>query len=515
MADLIVKKKNHSSLQIQCESHVANELYDFFAFETPGYKYMPAYKSGKWDGMTRLFNIRNNELPVGLFDYLKEFVKPRNYSLEIEHDGVYGHPEASNNTSYGELVDFIKSLNTPGFIEEKDYQYNAILQGINSKRAILLSPTGSGKSFIIYVLMRWLLEQTNKKILVVVPRTSLVQQMFDDFKSYSEEDEHFDAESTIHRIYSGAPKHNVKERVFVSTWQSIHKLPSDWFQQFGAVFGDEVHTFKSKSLTGLMGKCRDAEYRIGTTGTLDGTLTHKLVLEGLFGRVCHVTTTKKLMDEGTLSDLDINILILKHPEETCRDVAKFKDNRPEHIKQNSKGSAEYQYEIDKIIEADKRNKFIRNLALDQDGNTLVLFQFVERHGKVIFDLINEKAHKRRKVFFVAGETDTDTREEIRHVVEKEKNAVIVASLGTFSTGINIKNLHNVIFASPSKSQTLVLQSIGRGLRKSDDGSGAKLYDIVDDMCYKGRKNFAIKHGVERLKIYKREKFEYQVHEVKL
>ena len=155
------------------------------------------------------------------------------------------------------------------------------------------------------------------------------------------------------------------------------------------------------------------------------------------------------------------------------------------------------------------------MALDQKGNTLVLYNYVEKHGKPLYDLIKGKADEDRKVFFVSGGTDTTDREAIRNIMERMQNAIIVASLGTFSTGINIRNLHNIIFASPSKSQIRVLQSIGRGLRKSDDGKDTNLYDITDDLSWKSRKNFALLHSEERLKIYDKEKFNYKTYKVDL
>jgi superfamily II DNA or RNA helicase len=493
MADLKIKQKNYSALEIRCEPSVASELTDYFSFETPGYKYMPAYKSGRWDGKTRLFNNRNNELPVGLWDYLLDFAKPRNYTLDVQSNDDYGAPNQKVDINPKQVYEFIQQLHLP--FEVRDYQFDAIFQALQSKRVILLSPTGSGKSLIIYVLMMWYLEHYNKRILIVVPTTGLVQQMYADFESYG-----LEASLVVHRIYAGMPKNDIPQRVFVSTWQSIYQLPSAWFQQFGCVFGDEVHGFKAKSLAGIMNKSREAEYRFGLTGTLDGTQTHKLVLEGLFGRVFKVTTTKKLIDNDTLAKLKIHMLILKHPREVCKDVINTKD---------------YHYEIDHIVGNEKRNRLIQNLALDQKGNTLVLFQYVEKHGKVIYDLINVKAKNDRKVFFVSGEVDSQVREEIRGIVEKEKDSIIVASLGTFSTGVNIRNLHNIIFASPSKSQVKVLQSIGRGLRKSEDGRETTLYDIADDMHHNKTKNYTLLHAIERMKIYKREKFDYEIHEVTL
>ena len=499
---LIVKKKNQSVLHIHTDMGIANELSEFFSFDVPGAKFMPAYKNKIWDGKIRLFNVNSGELPVGLFPYLEEFSKARNYDVEVEHDAYYGRPDSVNDVDLKELTTFIENLNLTSRgnkIAPRDYQVEAIVEGIHRKRAILLSPTGSGKSLIIYLLMRWLLERSNKKILVIVPTTSLVQQMYADFEDYSAMDDEFDVESECHRIYSGRPKMNMSHRVFISTWQSVYKLPGSWFEQFGTVFGDECHGFKSKSLTSIMNKSREAEYRFGTTGTLDGTQTHKLVLEGLFGRIYNVTTTKKLQDDKTLAPLDINILLLKYPEDVRRNF----------------GKQEYHQELDYIVTNEARNKLIRNLALDQNGNSLVLFQFVEKHGKVLYDMIQERAHERRKIFFVSGETETSDREAIRKIVETQKNAIIVASLGTFSTGINIRNLHNIIFASPSKSQIKILQSIGRGLRKSDNGETTQLYDIADDLHWKGRKNYTLNHSAERIKIYAKESFKYKIYEIEL
>jgi superfamily II DNA or RNA helicase len=286
----------------------------------------------------------------------------------------------------------------------------------------------------------------------------------------------------------------------ISTWQSIYKNSPEYFEQFDFVLGDEAHLFKAKSLTTIMTGLVNAAYRIGCTGTLDGTNTHKLVLEGLFGHVYKATTTKELMDNKYLAAFKIKCLILKYPEEICK-LAR-------------KESWEYKTEIDYIVSNPHRNRFIKNLALSLNGNSLILFQFVEKHGRVLFDLINDEKGK-RKVFFVFGGTDVEIRESIREITEKEKDAIIIASYGTFSTGINIKNLHNVVFASPSKSRIRNLQSIGRGLRIGDNKDEATLYDISDDLRIGKYTNFTLKHFIERVKIYEEEKFEYKFYEIGL
>jgi len=478
-------------LVVECNPAQQQELREYFSFFVPGYRYMPAFKRKVWDGKVRLFNQISKELNVGLWLHLKKFCADRFYPLQIIDNERYGHPELKNTVRHQELVKYLESLGAP--FDVRDYQYDAISHGIKNKRCILLSPTGSGKSFIIYNLMRWYLDNHEQKVLVIVPTTSLVEQMYKDFADYG-----FDVEDACHRVYSGKDK-NTDKRIIISTWQSIYKLSGDWFHQFGAIFGDEVHGFKAKSLSGIMNKAKNAEYRFGTTGTLDGTETNKLVLEGLFGSVYKVTTTVELQKKNTLAGLDIKVMLLNYHNDIC------------HWMQNKT----YQEEIDYIVTNEKRNKFITNLALSLEGNTLVLFQYVEKHGKVLYDMMTEKAEDGRRIFYVSGEVDTADREQIRGIVEKQKDAIIVASLGTFSTGINIRNLSNICFASPSKSQIKVLQSIGRGLRKSDDGRDTTLYDIADDFHVKSHKNFTLRHSAERIKIYTKEGFQYKIYPINL
>jgi len=494
-------KKNESIALVDCDPGIAQGLSEYFSFFVPGYKYMKLYKRKIWDGKIRLFNVNSHELPAGLYPFVEEFCKRNNYSL-LTKSSDYGSLLDKDEQDPNQIYEYIKDLKLTSRgqnIEIRDYQFDAVMKALNLNRCVLLSPTGSGKSLIIYCLSQiWLKYLTDGfrypksgRVLIVVPTTSLVEQMQKDFVDYGLN------EKAVHKIYSGKDKDNIESSIVISTWQSIYKLPQEWFNQFGMVIGDECHGFKSKSLTDIMNKCTEAKYRIGTTGTLDNAQVHHLVLQGLFGKIHRVTTTKALQDNNTLAKLDINIIILKYNEEIRKSL----------------GKVTYQDEIDWIVKNKSRNTFIRNLALDASGNTLVLFNFVEKHGKPLFDMINDKAEEDRKIFYVSGEVETSDREAIREITEKQKNAIIVASLGTFSTGINIKNLHNIIFASPSKSQIKVLQSIGRGLRKADDGRITRLYDIADDLQTKSRKNYAILHSEERVKIYNKEKFDYKIIEV--
>jgi superfamily II DNA or RNA helicase len=287
--------------------------------------------------------------------------------------------------------------------------------------------------------------------------------------------------------------------VTISTWQSIYKFPKSWFEKFDVVYGDEAHQFKAKSLTSILDKCTTTPYRIGTTGTLDGTKTHKLVLEGIFGEVKNVITTKKLMDTDQVATLKIIGMILEYSDADRQLVKKMN----------------YAEEMDWLVTNPVRNTLLRNLTISQTGNTLVLFQYVEKHGKVLYKMIKEKVAEGRKVFFVFGGTDTEHREEIRRLTEEENDCIIVASYGTFSTGINIRNLHNIVFASPSKSRIRNLQSIGRGLRKGDNKTSCNLFDVGDDLMWKSKKNYTLGHMVERIKIYNEEKFNYKLVRIKV
>ena len=484
MADIILRKLDEVFIKFECERSTAQELSDHFTFFVPGYQFTPQYKSRVWDGKIRLANLRTFSIYSGLLPYIKKFCEERDYKLEVDDELLL-----TENFSLKEADDFIKTLNVP--FERHDYQLLSFVNLIRNQKGLLLSPTSSGKSFILYLIIRYI-QQTCKKGLLIVPRTSLVEQMFSDFKSYG-----WNSEDYCHRQYAGRDKFTDKF-LTITTWQSIYQLPPEYFEQFDFVLGDEAHEFKAKSLTTIMTSLVNTKYRIGCTGTLDGTQTHKLVLEGLFGPVQRYTTTKDLMDNDQVAKLNIKCLILKYADEVCKQARSW----------------DYHSELEYIVKNTARNKFIKNLALSLKGNTLILFQLVEKHGKILYPLINESADG-RKVFFVYGGTEVDQREEIRKIAETNDNIIIIASYGTFSTGINIRNLHNVIFASPSKSRVRNLQSIGRGLRKSENKNDATLFDIADDFRIGKFTNFTLQHFTERVKIYNEEKFDYKFYNINL
>ena len=479
---LIVAKTDEVYLTISTEDSIRKELSEFFKFKVPGAQFIPAVRKRFWDGYIRLFNLNTNKLYLGLFSYLKDFCDERGYVVE----GYEPEKDIFTIERYEEIVQDIP-------LELRDYQKEAVAYAAHNQKCILVSPTASGKSLMIYSLIRYNFLKKNKKALVIVPTTSLVEQMAKDFQDYG-------FKGDIAKIYGGDK--GADAPIVVTTWQSMMRMPKGFGNEFGMVIGDEAHLFQAKSLTKIMDSLTEVKYKIGTTGTLQETQTHKLQLEGMFGPAYFVTTSKELMDEGTLANLDIQALVLSYCDEERKLVSKMT----------------YQEEMDWIVRNSKRNLFIKNLVNDLKGNTLVLFQYVEKHGRPLYADFSElfaNDTSKRKCFFVFGGTDAIDREKVREIVEKENDAVIVASFGTFSTGINIKRLHNIVFASPSKSRIRNLQSIGRGLRKGDNKDKVTLYDIADDLSWKKNLNYTLNHFSERINIYSTENFNYEIHSVRI
>ena len=486
MQNIIVDKVNDVYLRIDADASIRRELSDYFSFEVPGYKFTPQFRNRVWDGKIRLYSYATGQLYVGLYPYLKDWCKKKDVHI-VESSQILAY----NSGIAADIDGLIESYDMS--ITPRDYQINAFKFALEYERGLVLSPTASGKSLIIYMLCRHYMNMINNNILIIVPTTSLVEQLYKDFKDYG-----FNVEKNVSRKYHGYDIDEDK-RIVISTWQSLYKLPKKFFEDYGAVIGDEAHLFKAVSLTKIMTKLTDCKYRIGLTGTLDDSKTHKLVLQGLFGTVNRVVSTKQLIDKKQLAQLKVMCLNLKYPESEAKKIYGVK----------------YFEELEYLTQNTARNKYIRNLALALKGNTLLLFQLVEKHGEILHKLIQEKADPGRKVFFVYGGTETDDREKIRAITEKSDNAIIVASFGTFSTGINIRNLHNIVFSSPTKSPIRVLQSIGRGLRVGDKKDSATVYDISDDLTYKDKKNFTLTHFQERVGIYNREGFNYEIHTVDL
>ena len=480
-ADVVISKKNEIDLHLDCEQAVLYELQEEFSFDVEGASFAPAYRKKHWDGKIRLVSVATQTCPAGMVYRLCKWLDRHDYTWEFKDNKFYGVPYEIDEKITEDGVRYFMKKIAPG-LEPRDYQVETVFSSLKEYRKTIVSPTGSGKSMMIYAIARYL-TAIGKRTLIVVPTKMLVEQMTKDFAEYG-----WETDDNVHKIYQGHSL-DTKAPVTVSTFQSIYGLPKKWFSQFDAVIGDECHNFKAKVLQGIMKKCPDAKWRYGFTGTLDGKNVNKLILEGHFGPVFRTTTSSELMDKGFLAQLSVEILTLKH---------------------NPQAFATYNEEIEYLGELESRNRFISNLATSLDGNVLVLFTRVDGHGVPLHDMISSRTD--RPVHMIHGNVDINVREEVRTIAEKSDNNIILGSYGTMSTGVNIKRLHHVIFASPSKSRVRVLQSIGRGLRKGKGKDSCILYDIADDFRKDkyAKENFTYKHLSDRIKFYVEEDFTYRI-----
>jgi len=495
MIDVLIEKLNESYIKIQAEEYILRELQDAYSFYADGYKFNPKFKAKIWDGKIVLLRIitRNTGIIYHglLFDILK-FFKKRNYSFEI-HDNL----KYKKVPSKDELLTYLSELQPASdnkLLYHRSYQETGFVDAIQRKRQLLLSVTASGKSLIIYSILRYLIDQ-GKRGLIIVPNVTLSHQLYNDFADYSGING-WDVERNIHKIYSGQDK-DTEKLLTISTWQSLMNIKGNlFFEDYDFVIIDEAHGIKGKELTKILEKCTNAEYRIGLTGTTDKCKANINTIIGLTGEINRLNTTTELVEKGEISGFDIRCLVLKYDKETCNLIKK----------------AKYKDELNYFVTNNKRNIFIKNLALSMKTNTIILFEYVDKHGKVLYDLIknSKKLQPDRKVFFIHGKIEGEERERIRKLLEQESNAILIASVKIMGTGTSIKNLHNIIFAVNGKSCIRILQSIGRALRLHKDKNKATIYDIVDDASINKHQNFLLKHFIERAKLYNSEKFDYKI-----
>ncbi len=473
------------------------ELSEHFTFFPDNYQFSPKFKSGMWDGRIRMYNWRSQKILSGLRKQIIEFANERGWEVKVVDPQLLVVDDFSINN-------FINKLNIP--YKLYDFQLEAITNAICSNRSITVCPTGAGKSLIIYVLLRWFhenKEQLGQKVLITVPTVTLVNQMYSDFDEYSQDDPHWNVLNQVHKITAGKEKTSDKLNI-ISTWQSIYKQNERYFKQYRMILGDEVHTYDAKSLIGICEKLTQAKYRHGFTATLKKSKTHILQLQGLFGQVFDTVSTRELIDRKILADVTVKCIVLKYPRDICKTL------HQEIYKKGKKPALNYQAEREFILSSDWRNHYICKLADSLEGNVLILFQLVEKHGVILYNMLNKTITHQRPISFISGKTGGDERELIRQQLENQNNAIIAASFRTFSVGTNVRNLHHLILASPSKESVKLKQAIGRVLRRGKNASNVNVIDIADDLTWNDKQNYFIKHFIDRYKIYIEEQFDPKI-----
>lgn len=489
---IIIHKLNEVFLKIDCDCDQGHEISEHFSCFVPGYKFMPLYKAGCWAGKSSFFNFNDSTLPIGFLSNLLSFCKSFNYEYEFTFD----INTLTNNVTDEQITDFLKKILPPeGKYQLRDYQEVAVREMIKNKRCLIDSATGSGKSLIIYCVVKYFQTVGLKgKFVLIVPTISLVSQMESDFKDYGYDD----FEKDFGTIFFDSSNRDLSKQYLISTWQTLHKLPQSFFSSVEAFFVDEVHSssFKSKLLVNVLANMNNAHYRMGCTGSLPSEKINMGSLIGYIGKTVSTVKSQDLIEKGILANIQILNILLKYPESMIDKSGNFQD------------------EVEKIIHYTDRNKVFKYLVnkVGDNKNILILVQRIEHLRSVKQYLENEFPNK--KIYEVYGGTESTVRENVRKIVNVNKGSIICATFKTFGTGINIPNLNVVIFGSSYKSSQVVIQSIGRGLRKTETKTKMTLIDIVDDLTWKKKNggmgtNYLYLHFLERLKIYRSQGFPYK------
>lgn len=408
MSDIHLEGVDESTVRIKTNPGILRELSDAFSFRVKNYFHMPKYKAGMWDGYIRLINTRNSTIPKGLVPSLVDKAYVNGYKVTFEEGFVDPFKRA--------IPFFPQDYSLPDGIEPRDYQIQSVERFLEKKRQMILSPTASGKSLTIYFMVRELQNLVDGRILIMVPRVSLVHQLHSDFGEYSVNDT-WDHEEHV-MAARDQPDRDTEHQVLISTWQGMQKRPAKWFEQFDAIIADEVHSYEAEVGSKIIAKCVNAFYRVGLTGTLKDAKSHELALTGSFGPAWQAISTKDLIDSDILARLEIKQILLRH-----KDTGPIKSDTP------------YQDEINFLVSSAKRNNWISKLTDNLDGNTLILFNLVEKHGKPLYEQIKEECPDKR-VYFVYGGTDAEQREQIRKLVDKNEHVKVTLDFGEFSMKLN-------------------------------------------------------------------------------
>jgi len=483
-------------MRVECDDAVGFHIWDEFTFRAANAKFDPRVKSKQWSGDIRLFHKKLKRMYLGLAIKLIRWANHHGYTISVP-EPLYGQKFTAE-----EALAHVEALELPDWVEKRDYQLEGLEHGIRNQRCVLISPTASGKSLMIYYLITRLLLNHGKG-LIVVPTTALVEQLYTDFSEYG-----MDVETFCHRIHGATGEGKVtKKPITITTWQSIDEMDKPWYHQFDFIIGDEAHHFQATNLKHIMENLVNAQVRIGTTGSLSGEEVHELTLTGLFGPVKVLAKSHELIDQGHMAPVFVHGIVLEHPKEvrTIRTKQKWT----------------YQKETDFLIQCDYRNKFICKLALSlKEENSLILYDRVDDHGKILYDMLRTMVPDGTEVIFFSGKSHKNARERndiVQRLKTSETPYLIVASYGVFSTGINLPNLKNLILAFGFKARIRNLQSIGRTLRKHEGKDRANIFDIGDDMTtgHDQKENHSLRHIKERMKIYAGERFPYKIKRIRI
>jgi superfamily II DNA or RNA helicase len=488
---------------------VKQQIGELLSVYLPNYQFLPQVRAGISDGKKRFYQVTkdgNLLIPSGLKEYIKGKLNQLNIDYELEDI----EQKYKFNLSDEDVLQFVESLNLP--FKPYDYQLQAFKECVNAKRLIVESATGSGKSLIISLVLMFFFKQNLKQVLIV-PNINLLEQFISDIKEY----QLMELAENIHLIGGDNKIKHFDKQVTITTWQSTHRS-QELYKEIDVVLVDEAHLAKGNKISEILQSSLNCEYKLGFSGSLNVPAVDKMALLSTLGYKKNFINAKGLIERGLATPVLINCLFLMYDTSVCKDI--------KHLK--------YPDEVKYFEEYKARNEFLTNLSISLSkkyGNGLVLFNHT-KHGIDLWNKYNQKVNseeetydltktkynsnidfmKERNTFLVYGNVKGSIREEIRHLLSESNNSVVFANFSTFSTGVNIKNLHWMILASSTKSGTKIVQSIGRGMRLHHSKEIFRIFDIADDATYKtkrsNKKNYLMKHFDERLQVYL-----YEGHEI--
>lgn len=461
-------------------------------------RFSPQYKAGSWDGKINF--LKGKYLPATTYNYLFGICEQYGFHCEIENlDSLF-----DNSIDYDEFKEWCDEFFKDATKKPRYYQIDAAYKGLKYRRCCLQLATSAGKTLIAFMMFAWLLTHRNvKKIMMVVPRVDLVLQPTAEFTEYNQGK----LDIKIQQIFSGC-KVTPDANIYIGTYQSLRTECAEFFNQFDVVLTDEVHLACNASQIKIMDKCK-FPYRIGLSGTIPTTkYADGLTICSNFGPVLVDIKAKQLQDEGFISNCKITQVRLDYTSENQKEA--FKGAKKNLVKAG-KGKDMFQLENKFVNESDKRFYIVAKLIAGTKKNTMVLFKDLD-YGKKIFKWLKENTTK--MVYYIDGQIDKKVREEIRKRMEIKDDVILVASFNTTSTGVSINKIFNIFFVSSYKSLSTVVQSIGRGLRKSENigKNFVNIYDISDNL-YSGC--YLMAHARERIKIYESQGFPYEVKKLKM
>jgi superfamily II DNA or RNA helicase len=482
----------------QIEISLTKKIHNFY--------FHPLVKKKIWDGSVCFVDKKGPfmRVPIGLWRELMQIGE--DYKIKIEIEGL--DDLILKDLTLEDFTLWVNEFFSDSKMEPRDYQIDTAWKLIKYRYSVSEVATSSGKTLISFMIFAYLKSKgLIRKFMMVAPNNNLVIQGTEDFDDYGLEK----LGVKIQQI-GGGNKLRQGCDLIIGTFQSLVKQDPEFFEEVDAVFVDEAHHTNSMSIKKIMSNCMHSRWRYGLTGTLTkrGTADY-LTIQQFLGPLMVEIPPSFLFDNNYATPVSIKIVMLDWLDQEYKDkLAELKTNH-----NNLEGNDVYNIERKLVIESKKRLNYVVDFITKTSKNSLVLFQSVkDEYGKQIWNLIREKTSD-KEVFYVDGDTDESLREEYKGRMAAGGNKILIATYGTFATGISINNIHNIFLVESYKSEVLIKQSLGRGMRKMEGKEKVNVIDFVDDFSSSKYQNYLVKHGEVRLQIYKKEGFEYKIFKVKL